>query len=394
MPHSVRSLVEQIHRENTRVVLATSGGGSRAIAELLQVPGASRTVLEAVTPYCETAMIDWLGGRPDHFCTPQVARSMALVAFNRARKLDPSEVPLAGVACTAGLASDRPKRGPHRAHVALQTASRTATWSIELQKERRRRIQEERLVSRMVLNAVADGCGIDARLDLPLLPGEQVEYSQTIAPAAWQDLLLGRTEAVCHGGGERLAAIFPGAFNPLHAGHRRMMELAQAILGVPVALELSVLNADKPPLDYAEIERRLRQFPAEQPVWLTRAATFEEKSRLFPGADLHRGRGHAAADRRSRLLQRRPAAVPHRAGTDCPAGLDISRFRPFAGRRAGAAGRPRSAGGAARHLPGNPARAVPRGHLFHGNSPVGGVVVAIPVWQQATRWWYIGRPRP
>ena len=75
-----------------------------------------------------------------------------------------------------------------------------------------------------------------------------------------------------------------GAFNPLHVGHRRMIQLAHELLHEPVALDLSIINVDKPPLDYGEIERRLGQFPAEQPVWLTRAATFEEKSRLFPGA--------------------------------------------------------------------------------------------------------------
>jgi hypothetical protein len=37
-------------------------------------------------------------------------------------------------------------------------------------------------------------------------------------------------------------------------------------------------------LDYMEIERRLRQFPADHPVCLSRAATFDEKSRLFAGA--------------------------------------------------------------------------------------------------------------
>ena len=41
---------------------------------------------------------------------------------------------------------------------------------------------------------------------------------------------------------------------------------------------------DKPPLDYTEIERRVAQFPPTQAVWLTRAATFEEKSRQFPRA--------------------------------------------------------------------------------------------------------------
>jgi len=78
--------------------------------------------------------------------------------------------------------------------------------------------------------------------------------------------------------------VFSGAFHPLHDGHRRMAEIAQEVLGMPVAMEISIVNVDKPALDYLEIERRLGQFPPEQTVLLTRAATFEDKSRLFPGA--------------------------------------------------------------------------------------------------------------
>ena len=63
-----------------------------------------------------------------------------------------------------------------------------------------------------------------------------------------------------------------------------MAEIAQEMLGLPTAMEISILNVDKPALDYLEIDRRLGQFPPEQAVWLTRAATFDDKSRLFPGA--------------------------------------------------------------------------------------------------------------
>ena len=109
--------------------------------------------------------------------------------------------------------------------------------------------------------------------------------AETTAPRPWQDLLLGKVEAVPHGGLDRPpAAVFPGAFNPLHAGHRGMAEVAGDILELPVCFEISILNVDKPPLDYVEIERRIGQFPPDKAVWLTRAATFEEKSRLFPGA--------------------------------------------------------------------------------------------------------------
>jgi nicotinic acid mononucleotide adenylyltransferase len=77
--------------------------------------------------------------------------------------------------------------------------------------------------------------------------------------------------------------LLPGSFNPLHAAHCKLAEVASGLLGNPAAFELSIANVDKPPLDRDEIERRLRQFVGRAPVWLTRAPTFVEKARLFPG---------------------------------------------------------------------------------------------------------------
>jgi hypothetical protein len=208
---------------------------------------------------------------------------MAMAAFRRAWQYEEGKSSAAGVACTASLATDRPKRGAHRAHLALQTARLTATWSIELQKDRRSRAEEERLICRLLMNTLAEACGIEPRLQLELLEGEQVDQSQTVAPGPWQDLLLGKVETVWHRR-TPARAVLSGAFNPLHVGHRRMAEVAGEMFDVPVVMEISILNVDKPPLDYQEIERRLGQFAAQQPVCLSRAATFEQKSRLFPGA--------------------------------------------------------------------------------------------------------------
>ncbi len=325
---SPEQLVEQIHDSPVRIVLAATGGGSRAIADLLEVPGASRTLLEAVVPYSAPAMIAWLGSLPDGLCSAATGRAMAMAAFHRARRFDaeegsgvrgqgseisnlqicksanqdgPHPSPLraptegwsgegtvvAGVACTASLASDRPKRGPHRIHIALQTVASTAAWHVQLLKDRRSRAEEERLAGRLLLNIVAEASGVAERLSLDLLEGEQVEESRTLAPPAWQDLLLGKVETVRIGlAAESPKVIMPGAFNPLHDGHRRMMQIAAKMLGQPAVAELSILNVDKPPLDYMEIERRLGQFPADQPMCLSRAATFDEKSRLFAGATI------------------------------------------------------------------------------------------------------------
>jgi hypothetical protein len=331
---STDQFVQQIHDAPMRIVLAATGGGSRAIADLLEVPGASRTLLAAFVPYSDRAMIEYLGSRPDEFCSNRTARAMAMAAFLHACKLgqtDPASgdvaqsgpatdfnlAPgfsgsasvdnLAGAACTAGLLTDRPRRGSHRIHVALQTAAVTATYSLELLKNRRSRSEEERLAGRLLLNAVAESCAVEARLTLELLEGENLDQSRTTAQQPWRDLLLGKAEIVIQGGRAFLPAtdkstggraflpaadksipagpaILSGAFNPLHAGHRRIAQVGADLLKKPVIMEISVLNPDKPPLDYYELDRRTKQFLPEQPVVLTRAATFGEKARLFPGA--------------------------------------------------------------------------------------------------------------
>jgi len=286
MPEAIHQFVELIHRAPGRVVLVVSGGGSGAIGSLLTVPGASRTVLEVEVPYCQRAMVDYLGGRPDQFCSIATSRALAVRALHRAHdQAESDDAAVAGIACTAGLKTDRPRRGGHRAHVAMQTDERTVSYSLTLVKDRRDRHAEEQIVERMILNTVAEASGLAERLGLGLDRDEPVERAETIAPPAWQDVLLGRRDVACvRGHDEQAHAVFSGAFNPMHIGHRRMTALAREILGERVHFEISLVNVDKPPMDYAEIEGRLAQFDPDQPVWLSRAATFEEKSQLFPGA--------------------------------------------------------------------------------------------------------------
>jgi len=83
---------------------------------------------------------------------------------------------------------------------------------------------------------------------------------------------------------DAVQVVLPGAFNPLHDGHRKMAWVAATSLGCSVAFELSIENVDKPPLDIDSIELRLEQFDKEQTICLTRAATFVQKVRIFGNA--------------------------------------------------------------------------------------------------------------
>src|SRR3954454_9858325 len=277
-------IVEQIHGSGKQLVLAVTGGGSGAICALLQVPGASASVLEAVVPYSATALIGWLGGRPDQFCSERTARAMAMAAFERARKLsnvDPHI--LRGVGATASLASNRLKRGEHRIHVAWQSAETTTAISLVLTGEHSRAAEEE-ISTDLILAAVAEACGIeDGKLNDPFR--DSAERRTEHAPREWTELLLGARRSVLAGTpdvGSPTKLLFPGAFNPPHAGHKRMAQIAAERLATPVTYELSITNVDKPPLDFIEISDRLSNLKNE-PVLLTRAPTFVEKAELVPG---------------------------------------------------------------------------------------------------------------
>ncbi len=285
MTASNQTAIERIHTSGKRLVLAVTGGGSGAIAELLQVPGASASVLEAVVPYAAAALEQWLGGPVDQHCSEQTARAMAMAAFARARDLSNTEPhTLRGIGATASLASVRPKRGAHRVHVAWQSADVTTVVSCELMKSRRTRAEEEQIATRFILAAVAEACGIDD-VTFGVRIQEPIERRQQHAPHAWSELLLG--ERNCIAIPDRQASstpviLFPGAFNPPHWGHERMASLAAARYGARVTFELSITNVDKPPLDFIELSDRLEQL-AGRDVLVTRAARFVEKARLAPG---------------------------------------------------------------------------------------------------------------
>src|SRR5215212_8236374 len=161
---ATQNAIERIHGAGRPLVIAVTGGGSGAISSLLEVPGASAVVLEAIVPYAATALADWLGGTPDHYCSERTARAMAMAAFERARELSSADPhALLGIAATASLASNRPKRGPHRIHIAWQSATTTAVSSRTFPSETSR-ADEEQMATQLILNTIADACGAPGTL--------------------------------------------------------------------------------------------------------------------------------------------------------------------------------------------------------------------------------------
>ena len=150
-PQERLGAVRAVHESPLRVVLAVAGGGVLAVSDLLCVPGGSRTVLEALVPYSVRALHELMGSPIEPHVSEEAAAAMAEGCLARARHLaagsEPGAAagagtgtepgtgpgaaagagpgPLAGIACTAALATTPPRRGADRAHVAAAEDSGT-----------------------------------------------------------------------------------------------------------------------------------------------------------------------------------------------------------------------------------------------------------------------------
>jgi nicotinamide mononucleotide (NMN) deamidase PncC len=283
-------MIEAIHISPTMAVAIVSGGGARSLAWLLGVPGASSTIMEARVPYSARAMRDVLGREPDRIVSPATAEDMALAAYRRAVGMRADGAPVVGISATAAIASDRPKKGGHRCFVASWTDTAVTTYGLTLVKGLRDRSAEDKLVSRLVVRALAEACGVGAELALDLDESERVEVATRSHGDPVEELLSGAVDSVTvRPDGAMLAdepftgGVLAGSFDPFHQAHRALARAAGEIIGADVVFELSVLNVDKPPLARAEIDRRLAQFTGIGTVVLTRAPTFREKAELFQG---------------------------------------------------------------------------------------------------------------
>ncbi|MBV8455625.1 MAG: hypothetical protein JO122_03295, partial [Acetobacteraceae bacterium] len=286
-----QQLISALHASGRKVALAITGGGSGAIGELLRVPGGSRLLIEAQVPYDAHALATFLGFAPAQACSSETAIAMARTARARAAGLVSAGTDLVGLGATAALVSDRPRRGEHRFHIAFANAAGIAHCTCVIGKGRRERAAEEDVVSSAIVLWLAHACGVAAPSPKSLLDVDE-HYAETVVAAVdtIDQLVAGALDRVTvQPDGQMVltapqpVVLFPGSFNPMHEGHVLLARIAEELRQQPLVFEISVTNVDKPPLPGEMLRQRVAQFAWKSPVELTRAPTFVDKSRFFPG---------------------------------------------------------------------------------------------------------------
>ena len=272
--------VSAIHKSPFKIVMVSSGGGTNAISELLKTPGASKTILETYIPYSMKSMDLYINKKPDHYCSLNTCLNMAAQAFKKSNQLAPriSENNLIGLAITASLATTYKKKGDHKFYIVLQTSSYTKTLECVLEKGTRTRQEEEELITAYVINMLAKACGIKANKPIH---SEKIITTNTKAKESWKKLFNNKVDFISSHR-HKPELIFPGSFNPLHAGHLRMRDIAEKKTGMQTTFEICANNADKPPLTFYEIDKTIKQFNSNDSWVITSAGRFSEKAIMFP----------------------------------------------------------------------------------------------------------------
>ena len=242
--------IRSIHKGPYKLVFVSSGGGTKAISDLLKVPGASQTILESYIPYSRKSMDEYLKIQPSYYCGLQTTINMAVTAFDRAKKLSPDCDPkyLLGVAVTATLSTTYEKLGTHRFFICIQGYDATHVVSHYLTKGKRTRDSEEKVVSECLKRLIGIVSGLD--LKLPEL-AQELSYEIVSAKQEWHDLESGHIDYVTkYGSPTKL--IFPGTFQPFHKGHSSIQKIAEEKIGESATFEISISNVEKTLLSYYE----------------------------------------------------------------------------------------------------------------------------------------------
>ena len=151
MDSTIRETIDRIHEHNIKTVMMVSGVGSRALAWVLEIPGASRTLLEGTIPYSASSLSNVLGTTTEKAVSETTAFSMARTAYKRAVKLRENDTAVIGIGCTGAITTNRERRGINHAFIAIWGARGQTCTHLELEKGLRTRPEEEEAVSRFLI---------------------------------------------------------------------------------------------------------------------------------------------------------------------------------------------------------------------------------------------------
>lgn len=285
----MKELIKQIQKENIKIYLSITGGGTGAVANLLKYGGSSEIFMEAKIPYNQECLVDFLKQTPQKYCSELTARMMAVTSYESAKNKNDKNIGI-GMTCSLAKENEREER-ENWIYIAIHSSHDTCSFAFKLSKklkflEKRslREIQEEEASNALIKCLLFYlGKQNDFKVNYSSYDYSHFEPQNDYLNDNKSWIGLNYPKYNKH------QLIMPGSFNPMHEEHLRISKIASMLTKKDVTFEISMKNFEKPTIDFLECKKRLEQINSflyndnshVNSVILTNAPLFSDKIKLF-----------------------------------------------------------------------------------------------------------------
>lgn len=270
------------------IYIACTGAGAGLQYQLWQVPGASSFLIGSNFPYAIHETDEFIGFKPEGYCTEETAMEMAMASYIRACEYEILNKDFGfpiGVGLTASVASIKKHRGDHRVFIAFMTPDGMFCYNDILEKDvgnKARREDDYHCIDKVI------------SILYSILKEQTDSYVGLFDKTKEAEELLFKRPVFNTNGlrqcePEGLATFLPGAFNPIHDGHRGMYRL---VSNQYAFYAVTISSIHKPNLDLGTALKRAAMLKLEKwrhilrPFIFTRNdPLFIDKARQFPGSN-------------------------------------------------------------------------------------------------------------
>lgn len=265
----------------TRIFVAACGAGLGLPNHIFSVPGCSSFFVGAALPYATDATDDFLGFKPEKYCSAETAIDLAMRAYWHA--FVPGGAPAVGIGVTASVASTTAHRGAHRVFAASFSDERCTLHAAELEKGAGadQRWVDGLMADTIALNAIADAFG----MSIQSVPTKSYTVTETdhIARERLFALPYFRWNGAREKPPEALEVAFPGAFDPPHEGHWGAAFASCKVAGRTPTFWITTDPPHKSRIQTATALQRAKLLRGTDVLFTRGEPLYLDKARRFPG---------------------------------------------------------------------------------------------------------------
>ncbi len=278
---------EDLLKTNTKIFIAATGAGAGIQQRIWETPGIAKSFVGSCFPYSTNELEYFVGHQVEQYCSEATAIEMAMTSFMRA--YSEGQESTIGLGISASVATNEEHRGDHRIHAAICSDEGLYIVNRILKKGKGidYRFADGIEADTVGLSMIQQILGIKLKTfnqKIPLIPPTKEELDKAMFGfPIWPPLIEIPWKKNKLGSVPDQFVLYPGAFNPVHEGHKYIVDEVYQKGGNGggegnILFELSQKTAHKKPISVPEMLKRTWCLQFFGPVlWSKEAKLYHNK---------------------------------------------------------------------------------------------------------------------